>query len=115
MQGKHDPIDSASGTSTMASADSVARLLLRETSAAQSRLAAALSHELNSPLGALNSALDTISLILRKHEGLPQLGGKLSEQLVLMKQVAQESCRRLMEIVSRMQRFTSLERVEIQR
>jgi two-component system, NtrC family, sensor kinase len=112
MQGKHDPIYSPSVTSTMALSDPLARLLLRETSAAQSRLAAALSHELNSPIGALNSALDSMSLILRRHQ---EQDGKLCKDFSLLKQVAQESCRRLIEIVSRMQRFTRLERVQLQR
>ena len=94
--------------------DTLARLLVSETSAAQSRLAAALSHDLNSPIGALNSALDTMSLILRRHQEQPQKDGNLSQQLLLMKQVAQQSCRRLIEIVSRMRRFTNLERAQVQ-
>jgi signal transduction histidine kinase len=98
----------------MASPDPLARLLLSETSAAQSRLAAALSHDLNSPIGALNSALHTMSLILGKHQQQPQKDGALSEQLLLMKQVAQQSCQRLIEIVNRMQRFTNLDRAQVQ-
>lgn len=100
--------------SMAASPDTLARLLLREAAAAQSRLAAALSHDLNSPIGALNSALDTMSLILQRHQEQPQPGGKLSEHLLLMKEVAQEACRRLIEIVGRMQRFTSSDKAPLQ-
>jgi signal transduction histidine kinase len=114
MQSQPDSTHSSSPTSTMASPDPLARLLLSETSAAQSRLAAALSHELNSPIGALNSALDTMSLILRRHQEQPEQAGKLGEDFFLMKEVAQQSCQRLIEIVSRMQRFTSLERDRMQ-
>jgi len=98
--------------SAMASPDAVARVLSSETAAAQSRLAAALSHDLNSPLGALNSALDTMSLLLKKHEEQPQQN--LSERLLLLKQVADQACRRLTEVVNRMQRFTGLERAQVQ-
>jgi signal transduction histidine kinase len=101
-------------TDRMAFPNTLARLWLSETSAAQSRLAAALSHDLNSPIGALNSAIDTMSLILRRYQEQPKQDGKLCEHLFLMNQVAQESCRRLIEIVSRMQRFTSLERSQLQ-
>jgi signal transduction histidine kinase len=115
MQCRADSANYPSPVTGMASPDALARLLLSETSAAQSRLAAALSHELNSPIGALNSSLDTMSLILRKHQDQPEQAAKLGEDFFLMKQVAQQSCQRLIEIVSRMQRFTSLERVQIQR
>jgi signal transduction histidine kinase len=101
----------------LASPDTLARVLLSETVAAQSRLAAALSHDLNSPIGALNSALDTMSLLLRRHEELPQQNQQnreLSERLLLLKQVADQACGRLTEVVNRMQRFTGLDRAQVQ-
>jgi len=107
-------ISQAPVVSAMASPDAVARVLSSETAAAQSRLAAALSHDLNSPLGALKSALDTMSLLLKKHEQLPQQNPNLSERLLLLKQVADQACRRLTEVVNRMQRFTGLERAQVQ-
>jgi signal transduction histidine kinase len=55
-----------------------------------------------------------MSLILRRHQEQPQQEGKLCEQLLLMKEVAQESCRRLMEIANRVRRIASLERDLVQ-
>ena len=97
----------------IASPELVARLLLNEAHAAQGRLAAALSHELNSPIGALNSALETMSLILKKQRERPQRADELSEFLFSMKRVAEDCCRRLIEIVARMRRFTNLNRAEL--
>ena len=45
-----------------------ARLLVSENAHAQSRFAAALSHELNTPLGALTSAFDTVLRLLKKYK-----------------------------------------------
>ena len=39
------------------------RLLISETAASQGRLATALAHELNTPLGAFNSTLDTLATV----------------------------------------------------
>jgi signal transduction histidine kinase len=119
--GETEPMQSQSSSAicwpatanTMTSPDTLAQVLLSETAAAQSRLAAALSHELNSPIGALNSALDTMSLILGRHQELPRQNGELYERLLLLKQVADQACRRLTEVVNRMQRFTGLDRAEL--
>src|SRR5262249_37435245 len=44
------------------------RLLLSETAASQGRLAAALSHELNTPIGAVSSAVETMVLLFKKRQ-----------------------------------------------
>ena len=44
------------------------RLLITQNAASQGRLAAALSHELNSPIGALSSAIETLASAYKKLE-----------------------------------------------
>jgi signal transduction histidine kinase len=92
-----------------------AKLLISENAAVLGRVAAALSHELNSPIGALASAVDTLGGIA---ERLASGGPSDQERLrVLASEVrcsGRESAKRLHEIVSRMQRFSNLDRAEIQ-
>jgi signal transduction histidine kinase len=89
-----------------------ARLTLSESAAAQGRLAAALSHELNSPIGVLGSIVDTLSLVLEKcRNGAQSIAGAM-EILRDVETTARRSCRRLREVVDRMQRFTHLDRAE---
>jgi signal transduction histidine kinase len=89
-----------------------ARLTLSESAAAQGRLAAALSHELNSPIGIINSNLDTISLVLEKYRAPEEPKERLMETLSNVATSAKRSCGRLAELVARMQRFTNLDRAE---
>jgi signal transduction histidine kinase len=91
------------------------KILLSENAASLGRLAAALSHELNSPLGALMSAVDTLVLLAAKQAVSPPEG---QERLVRLqadlRRSVQESARRIQQIVERMQRFTNLDRAEVQ-
>lgn len=90
------------------------RVLLSDHAASLGRIAAALSHELNSPIGALRSAVDTLLLInarLANSEG-PERQRLLRLQADLRRSLHQSSSR-LAEIVERMQRFTNLDRAEI--
>ncbi|MFN0170841.1 MAG: sensor histidine kinase [Bryobacteraceae bacterium] len=91
------------------------QMLLAENGASMGRLAAALSHELNTPLGVLRSAVST----------LPGLATRVSaadaEQRERLLALQQELFRsmissvdRLREIVGRMQRYTNLDRAEVQ-
>lgn len=91
---------------------SQARLALSESAAAQGRLAAALSHELNSPIGVLVSHLDTLSLIQKKSKGGERPVERLLETLEEAHRSATTACRRLSDVVGRMQRFTNLDRAE---
>ena len=92
-----------------------ARNLLAENAASVGRLAAALSHELNSPIGALISGVDTLLLLAGK-----QVHATPAEQqrLVLLQNELRKSIKlstdRLHEIVRRMQRFSNLDAAEIQ-
>jgi signal transduction histidine kinase len=91
------------------------KVLLSENAASLGRLAAALSHELNSPMGALTSGVDTLLLVAAKQATSPP---SEQERLVRLqadlRRSVQESARRLRDIVARMQRFTNLDRAEVQ-
>src|SRR5262245_57505157 len=89
-----------------------ARLLLNETAASQGRLAAVLSHELNSPIATLRSAVESlVALYKKKRESDETRLAGIFEDLA---HTALESCRRLKELIARMQRFTNLDRAEEQ-
>ena len=92
-----------------------ARNLLSENAASVGRLAAALSHELNSPIGALVSGVDTLLLLAARqaHSPLSEHERLLVLQNELRKSV-KSSTDRLREIVTRMQRFTNLDAAEVQ-
>ena len=90
------------------------QLLLAESSASMGRLAAALSHELNTPAGALKSAVATLRQVAEKRPGASedqrtQLA-RTEEELHL---VVEKSLQRLQEVVKRMQRVTGLDRAEV--
>jgi signal transduction histidine kinase len=91
------------------------RNLLSQNAASVGRLAAALSHELNSPIGALVSGVDTLLLLASR-----QATSSPAEQprLVLLqnelRKSVKESTDRLRETVARMQRFTNLDKAEVQ-
>ena len=92
-----------------------ARNLLSQNAASVGRLAAALSHELNSPVGALVSGVDTLLLLAARQA---TSGGSDQQRLVVLqnelRKTIKESTDRLKEIVQRMQRFTNLDKAEVQ-
>jgi signal transduction histidine kinase len=91
------------------------RLLISENAAVFGRVAAALSHELNSPIGALASAVDTLGGIAhRLASASPGDQERLRALALEVHSSGRESAKRLREIVSRMQRFSNLDRAEIQ-
>jgi signal transduction histidine kinase len=90
------------------------RVLLAEYGASMGRFAAALSHELNSPIGALKTALQTSAVLAeRKATMPPEKRAGLEEMETQLRRTAIESLERLHQIVLRMQRFTNLDRSEI--
>jgi signal transduction histidine kinase len=92
-----------------------ARMMLAENAESMARLAAALSHELNTPMGALLSAVDTLLLLAAKQATCPP---SEQQRLVLLqadiRKSVQQSANRLKELVSRLQRFTNLDMAEVQ-
>ena len=92
-----------------------ARNLLSENAASVGRLAAAISHELNSPIGALLSGVDTLLLLAARQ---PHASPTEQQRLIVLqnelRKTIQQSTDRLREIVTRMQRFSNLDKAEIQ-
>jgi signal transduction histidine kinase len=105
--------------STLRAADDLrlaeARNLLSQNAASVGRLAAALSHELNSPIGALVSGVDTLLLLASRQA---TSGAAAQQRLVILQNDLRKSIKqstdRLKEIVQRMQRFTNLDKAEVQ-
>jgi signal transduction histidine kinase len=89
------------------------RQVQADNAASMGRIAAALSHELNNPLGALKSSVSSLVTASEK-------SGALAEPRIRALQrdlagVALQSAARLEDLVRRMQRFTNLDRAEVQR
>jgi signal transduction histidine kinase len=82
------------------------KVMLAQNAASLGRLAAALSHELNSPLGAMLSSLDSLDKLRRKTNSAGDLETRLLDNI-------RNSALRLRDAVHRMQRFTNLDRAEI--
>jgi signal transduction histidine kinase len=92
-----------------------ARILLSESAASLSRLAAAVSHEMNNPLGVLLSGVDTLLLLgARQATSTPEEQPRLVKLQAEVRRSVQESITRLKELIGRMQRFTNLDQAEVQ-
>lgn len=86
-------------------------LLLAEYGESIGRFAAAMSHELNSPVGALKSTFQTLDVLARKKSSVSL--DKRAEMEVMeagLRRTANESLECLHQVVLRMQRFTNLDR-----
>jgi len=93
--------------------DTQSHALIAESAALMGRFAAALAHELNSPIGALRSALDSSRVLAeRDHETSenPTDASRLTEDL---RRTMFKATDRLVEVVSRMKRLTNLDRSEV--
>ena len=101
----YDALEAASG-----------KLLISETAASQNRLAAALCHELNTPLGTLSSALSTLARVNEKRrEKFDDRDERLQAAATAAGETAALALERLRETVERMKRVTNLDRAELQR
>lgn len=90
------------------------RLLLSENAATMGRVAAALSHELNSPIGVLSSCVSSLAhLAKRITDASPSEQERLRAVLDDLSRSGRQSAERLRAIVARMQRFTNLDRADI--
>lgn len=95
--------------------DVQARIMLSETASTLSRLAAAVSHEMNNPLGALLSGVDTLLLLAARQAGSkPEEMPRLVRVQGDVRRSVQESAQRLRDLMGRMQRFTNLDQGEVQ-
>lgn len=90
------------------------RMLITDHAASIGKLAAALAHELNSPIGALRSAVDTLILVTAR---MATRGPEEQERLVRLqadlRKSIKESSDRLSELVARTQRFSNLDKAEV--
>jgi signal transduction histidine kinase len=91
------------------------RTLIAENVASLGRLAAALSHEFNTPLGALRSAVDTLVRAAAKQGSAPPEEQQRLELVQAdLRKSLDASLARMEDVISRIQRFTNLDRSEMQ-
>jgi signal transduction histidine kinase len=91
------------------------RLLISENVATLENLAAALSHELNNPLGALKSTMDTLVRVsARQESATPDEQPRLTALQANLHGTLEDSIGRMQQVIARMQRFTNLDRAEVQ-
>ena len=91
------------------------RFLVSENLASLSRLSAALSHELNSPLGTLRSTVSSLMLAAAKGETAgPDEKLRLDVLKADLKQAMDASLERMQDVIERIQRFTNLDGAEVQ-
>jgi len=87
---------------------------LAETAASIGKLAAALTHEINSPLGILKSSIDTLLVLEARQASAPvETKRHLLEMQAELRRTVQASSERLQEVVERLQRFTNLDEAEL--
>jgi two-component system, NtrC family, sensor kinase len=85
------------------------RAQLAETAISIGKLAAGLSHEINSPLGVLRSGIQTLALMERspqKHEDMAETRNALFRGVL-------ESAERIEDVTQRLRRFVNLEEAEL--
>ncbi len=89
--------------------DARTRALLAETALTMERLAASLSHELNTPVGVLKSATETLVATVRRYASFAN-GSRAPCTLHDLTTAIEEATARLSETVARVQRFANLDR-----
>jgi signal transduction histidine kinase len=88
------------------------RALLAESAVTMERLAASLSHELNTPIGALKSATETLTRCVQQHASFAA-GSPMPKMVLELSAAIKDSTARLTETVGRIQRFANLDRSAI--
>jgi signal transduction histidine kinase len=87
------------------------RAQLAETAIAVGRLAAALTHEINTPLGALKSAVETMVLLAQKQAAAkPEEQDRLRAAQTDLQRSINNSVERLSAVVERLKRMIALDR-----
>ncbi|HKW97668.1 MAG TPA: HAMP domain-containing sensor histidine kinase [Bryobacteraceae bacterium] len=91
------------------------RALLSENAISVGRLAAALTHELNTPLGALKSSIDTMLVVAAKQATAPpESQDRLLTMQAELRRSVNNSMERLKNVIARLQRFIDLDHTERQ-
>jgi len=86
------------------------RALLAESAVTMERLAASLSHELNTPIGVLRSATETLVRAVQREASLARSSSSTTEMVEQLLNAIGASTMRLTETVGRIQRFANLDR-----
>jgi signal transduction histidine kinase len=90
------------------------RAQLAESAIAVGKMAAALSHEINSPLGALRSSIETLLLVSdRLVDAPPDKRARLAETRAELRRSIDESAARIDDVTRRLRRFVNLEEAEV--
>lgn len=92
-----------------------ASLLIEKNAASQSRFAATLSHELNTPLGALASAFETLQKLLERFDERLEQDPRRKQVLDDAMSSSHRSFERVNQIAERMRHLTNLDKAELQR
>ena len=90
------------------------KLVVSENAASQRRLAAAMSHELNTPLGVLTSAFDTVRQLFERKGTDPNQNDRLQSVFDEAVRSGRQSSERLRDAVERLKQLTALDRAEEQ-
>jgi signal transduction histidine kinase len=91
------------------------RALLAESAVTMERLAASLSHELNTPIGVLKSAVETLFRYSQRQSGGSTGQSYKAEFVHELSGAIADSTARLTETVARIQRFANLDRCAVRR
>jgi two-component system NtrC family sensor kinase len=90
------------------------RAELAENAISIGKMAAALSHEINSPLGALRSSIETLLAVTdRQIEAPPEQRERLAATRIELRRSIEESATRVGEVTRRLRRFVNLEEAEV--
>jgi len=91
------------------------RALLSENAISVGRLAAALTHELNTPLGALKSSIDTMIVLAAKQATAPpEQQARLVTMQAELRRSVNDGMERLKKVIARLQRFIDLDHTDRQ-
>ena len=85
------------------------RALIAESAITMERLAASLSHEMNTPIATLRSVTETLIRGVKREASFPP-GSRMPQALAELSGAIAASTSRLMETVARIQRFANLDR-----
>ena len=90
------------------------RAQLAENAISIGKMAAALSHEMNSPLGALRSSMETLLAVTdRQIDAPPENRQQLEQARGALRHSLEASATRIEEVVRRLRRFASMEEAEL--
>ncbi len=90
------------------------RAQLAESAISIGKMAAALSHEMNSPLGTLRSSIETLIVVVdRQLKAPPEQRDLLDHTRGQLRRAIEESARRIDEVSERLRRFVSLAEADL--